>query len=663
MRLPQPTEYNEAIQNPPHCFRDADLRAGQVLTSPLGLPRPYAGNFADVYQVTSPAGSWAVKCFTRSVEGLRQRYQAISAHLGQANLPFLVDFSYLEEGIRVRADWFPALKMRWIEGLTLNEFVRQQLDRPQLLGRLARMWVRLARQLRGAGVAHADLQHGNVLLVAGAQADRLRLRLIDYDGMFVPALAETPSGEVGHPNYQHPERLRTGAYHAEVDRFSHLVIYTALRCLEARGRTLWDRYDNGENLLFREQDFKDPSGSALFRALWDDSEPELRRLAAHLLLAAQGRPEEAPLLDELLGETEPSPLTQQRDQHAQRVLDHVARLKPRPEAGASPPAPAAEGPSPWWSAGAELAVPSTPSDEHESLAAAELLAEDTGPVSASTGPADEGQPFGESDPDEPVARALPAPEGAAPGKPPPRRPRQVRVFHHPANGRAEEEHHGAAAGLLARGRFAVSGGSADSPHAALWAGMLAEDFVESRRPQPARWSAWLPPLQLRWASAVAEDGPLPPETGYEARASFLGLVVHPAGWLDGRRWEAVAVGDGCLFQIRRGLLHCSFPQARLADLEAAEARIGSRTSFETVLRRQEARGEGEWLMGDEFYLMTSPLARWFLRHLEEWDRPWVVLGALLDRGGSPRAFTAWVDELREGHELEDEDTTLLAVCL
>src|SRR5262249_23252352 len=256
MRLPQSTDYNEAIQNPQHCFRDEDLRTGRVATSPLGLPRPYAGNFADVYQITSPSGaSWAVKCFTRSVEGLRQRYQAISDHLRRTSLSFLVEFEYLEEGIRVRADWFPVLKMRWVEGLALNEFVRQQLDRPQLLGRLAGMWLRLARQLRGAGIAHADLQHGNVLLVAGRQADRLRLRLIDYDGMFVPALADVPSGEVGHPNYQHPERGRTGTYNAEVDRYSHLVIYTALRALAASGKPLWERFDNGENLLFREQDF------------------------------------------------------------------------------------------------------------------------------------------------------------------------------------------------------------------------------------------------------------------------------------------------------------------------------------------------------------------------------------------------------------------------
>ncbi len=149
MRLPQPTDYNEAIQDPRLCFRDEQLRGGSVGVTPLGLPRPCSGNFADVYQVNSADGahSWAVKCFTRSVEGLQQRYQAISDHLHQVNLSFLVDFQYLTEGIRVHGSWFPVLKMRWVEGFTLNEFVRRHLDGPQLLQRLASMWVRLVRRL------------------------------------------------------------------------------------------------------------------------------------------------------------------------------------------------------------------------------------------------------------------------------------------------------------------------------------------------------------------------------------------------------------------------------------------------------------------------------------------------------------------------------------
>ena len=83
---------------------------------------PYSGNFADVYQVRCPGGaSWAVKCFTREAPGLRERYAEISKHLQRAKLPFTVDFTYLEKGIRVAGAWYPVLKMQWVEGLTLKD--------------------------------------------------------------------------------------------------------------------------------------------------------------------------------------------------------------------------------------------------------------------------------------------------------------------------------------------------------------------------------------------------------------------------------------------------------------------------------------------------------------------------------------------------------------
>ena len=175
---------------------------------------------------------WAVKCFTRPVAGLGERYAKIDEHLREARLPFAVGFRFLPEGIRVRGQWFPILKMEWVEGFTLNEFVRQQANKPEQLEALLGMWVRLCKRLRDADIAHADLQHGNVLLVPGETANKLKLRLIDYDGMWVPALASKPSGEAGHPAYQHPARLQGRAYTAEVDRFPHLVIGCALR----RGR-------------------------------------------------------------------------------------------------------------------------------------------------------------------------------------------------------------------------------------------------------------------------------------------------------------------------------------------------------------------------------------------------------------------------------------------
>jgi hypothetical protein len=301
MAWPDATDYNEAVQNPAVCFADPDLREGRPEVNALGWPLPCSGNFAAVYKVYGPDGTaWAVKCFTRAVPGLRERYHAISSHLREARLPFAVDFQYLEEGIRIRGDWYAVLKMRWVEGFTLNAFLKDHADRPQILERLAGLWLKLAGELRRAGIAHADLQHGNVLLVPGGKSGVLSVRLIDYDGMFVPALARRGSGEVGHANYQHPERARLGTYDAEVDRFAHLVIYTALQALQVRGRALWERYDNGENLLFREQDFLDPAGSALFRELSQMSDPGVRGLAAELARACQGHMAEVPLLAEVV---------------------------------------------------------------------------------------------------------------------------------------------------------------------------------------------------------------------------------------------------------------------------------------------------------------------------------------------------------------------------
>ncbi len=306
MPWPLSQDYNEAIQSPAANFADADLKKGQAAAGALGLPIPCSGNFADVYQVRCPDGSrWAVKCFTREVPGLRDRYQEISGWLKQAKLPFTVDFSYLEQGIRVRGQWHPVLKMQWVEGLTLNQFVRQYIDKPAMLEALLQIWGRMAQYLSAASVSHCDLQHGNVLLVPGSGANSLALKLIDYDGMWTPTLAHIRSGEVGHANYQHPQRVREGIYNAEVDRFPLLLIATSLRALTAQGKALWDKYDNGENLLFKESDLNDPKKSELFRELLLLGDPLTAALTGHMRMALMGGLESAPLLDQVLPEPLP----------------------------------------------------------------------------------------------------------------------------------------------------------------------------------------------------------------------------------------------------------------------------------------------------------------------------------------------------------------------
>src|SRR2546430_4647189 len=70
-------------------------------------------------------------------------------------------------------------------------------------------------------VAHGDLQHGNILVRGGS------IQLVDYDGMWVPALKGRHATEIGHRAYQHPERseqdYRSEEHTSELQSQSNLV--------------------------------------------------------------------------------------------------------------------------------------------------------------------------------------------------------------------------------------------------------------------------------------------------------------------------------------------------------------------------------------------------------------------------------------------------------
>jgi WD40 repeat protein len=321
MSWPLPQDFNEAVQNPFTCFSDLDLMTGETIVGPTGLPLPRSGNFADVYQIRAADNrNWAIKCFTRPVTGLEHRYKKVEEALNRAEFPFTIGFTFLKEGVRIRNEWTPGVKMEWVDGLLLNQVVRDQAGNPKVLDVLCQMWSRLCKRLREAGIAHADLQHGNVLLIAGSKPGSYGLKLIDYDGMYVPALANTPSGESGHPNFQHPTRVTKRVYSPDLDRFPHLVIATALKGLSVLGPRLWERYDSGDNLLFTEEDFRTPANSKLLKELWQSKHPGLQSLTGHLAIAC-GKPiTQTPWLDQVAPDGIVIPLSREQAKTAAAVL-------------------------------------------------------------------------------------------------------------------------------------------------------------------------------------------------------------------------------------------------------------------------------------------------------------------------------------------------------
>lgn len=275
--MPTGQQFQEAIQNPHLNLGDPELRQGRPVVNQLGLPKPITGNFATVFTLTCDgAKRYAIKCFFNDFTDLRERYDAIHEYLESVEYPWEVGFEYLPRGIRVGGSWHPIVKMEWVDAVRLDRYIEQHLGQSNAILEIVDKFAQAVKTLNETGTAHGDLQHGNILVMKSGD-----LRLVDYDGMFVPALAGRRSHELGHPNYQHPSRSERdfGPY---LDNFSAWVIYISLLAV-AVDPTIWDRVGGGDDaLIFKRQDFNGGIFSPGFGAIEATGNDGLQELAAQL---------------------------------------------------------------------------------------------------------------------------------------------------------------------------------------------------------------------------------------------------------------------------------------------------------------------------------------------------------------------------------------------
>jgi len=345
---PSARHFTEAIQCPSVCFAHPYLRDTLPAVDRLGMPLVTSGQFAYVYKLKSRNGNgdFAVRCFRGYLGDRDQRYRAIQEHLRTSPVGYLSEFSYAPEGILVNGNRFPILFMKWIEGPTLDLYIREMLRRPDVLLHLSHEWLRLLNSLQTSGIAHGDLQHGNIIVEHG------RLRLVDHDGIYVTRMSGWVASEVGHQHYQHPRR-DAQHFDAKLDSFSSLVIYLSLLSLADRPE-LWSEYHD-ENLIFTKADFLDPASSSLFKKIKEIS-PEHSRLADVLAEAAIGEPAEVPsVLDLVQAKTGlPGWMTAPADIDATTKTREVVRTHP-------PLEPKTARWTPWYERSRGPAVPSSPS--------------------------------------------------------------------------------------------------------------------------------------------------------------------------------------------------------------------------------------------------------------------------------------------------------------
>lgn len=263
MAYPSLEQYNQAFQLHGKLLADPELKAGTVATTGLGLPLAISGGFALTYTISTGTKKFAVRCFHRESKALERRYVAISKRIAALNSPYFLDFQFQPQGIKVEGVGYPVVKMAWAKGETLGEFLEANRSNASSLSKLSDSICSLAAFLEKEQIAHGDLQTGNLMVSSGGAV----VQLIDYDGMYVDEIKDIGSSELGHVNFQHPQRKSANPYNPRIDRFSLILLTVALKALRL-DPTLWNKTNSEvDAILFRANDFVDPGSSQAFALL------------------------------------------------------------------------------------------------------------------------------------------------------------------------------------------------------------------------------------------------------------------------------------------------------------------------------------------------------------------------------------------------------------
>ena len=284
MQYPLISEYLAAIQDA-HDNLDKLNHLVPVLDK-HGEPYRSSGAFAVVFKMKDEQTGkcYALKCFTEEQEGRAEAYRQIAEELEFVDSPYITSVKYLEKELFVDSncedDEFPVLLMDWIEGETMETYIAENYTDSYEMSMLCYRFCKMAAWLRSQSFAHGDIKPDNIIVRPDGT-----LTLVDYDGMFVPAMKGQKSPTIGTKDFSHP--LRTiDDFDETIDDFALASIALSLKAISLDS-SLLQSYGASDRLLFSATDYLDLSKSKIFAALQGLlADVEARTLLSMLLLTS-----------------------------------------------------------------------------------------------------------------------------------------------------------------------------------------------------------------------------------------------------------------------------------------------------------------------------------------------------------------------------------------
>ena len=264
MQYPLISEYVRAIQD---ASNNLDKLAHLMpVLDDHGEPYRSSGAFAVVFKMKDEQTGkcYALKCFTEEQEGRAEAYRQIADELEFVDSSYITSVKYLEKEIFVDSsceeDEFPVLLMDWIDGETMESYIAENYQDNYVMAMLCYRFCKMAEWLRSQQIAHGDIKPDNIMVRPDGY-----LTLIDYDGMFVPAMKGQKSPTIGTKDFSHP--LRTvDDFNETIDDFALASIALSLKAISLRP-SLLDEYGGADRLLFSVEDYRDLSNSNVFVSL------------------------------------------------------------------------------------------------------------------------------------------------------------------------------------------------------------------------------------------------------------------------------------------------------------------------------------------------------------------------------------------------------------
>lgn len=249
-----------AIKNSDNFLRVPKLQGAKPRLNKNGSPFAFVGGFNMVFQLEHQNKKWAFRVWHVSMGEHTNRYRKISKYLSEKKLTYFADFIYEEKGILVNGNLLDTIRMEWLEGKLLKEYLEENLGNKNKLTKLVNDFLEMCKTLRENKISHGDLQEGNILIDQNGN-----IKLVDYDSICIPEIEGQKELVTGLKGYQHPSRFKAGKASLKADYFSELVIYLSILAL-SENSNLWNKCQvkDTQYLLFTETDFEDFANSEIY---------------------------------------------------------------------------------------------------------------------------------------------------------------------------------------------------------------------------------------------------------------------------------------------------------------------------------------------------------------------------------------------------------------